>query len=211
MTYSQPPRIAARRRQTIDEALDHAVAIMGAEGVGALSISEVARRMEMRAQSLYKYFDSLNALYDALFARGVAAQTSAMERAAAEAEPGLERVRAFAREAVRWSIENPALAQLLYWRAVPGFEPSPEVFAGSIELMAQVRADLAGALAKGVDPDHAMRMLTILVAGLVSQQLANEPAVAFHRGSFSAMTEAALDMYLATFTDTPRTRRRTHG
>ena len=54
----------------MDEALDHAVQIMTEQGVGALTISEVARRMGIGGPSLYKYFPSLHAVYDLLFARG---------------------------------------------------------------------------------------------------------------------------------------------
>ena len=39
-------------------------------GVGGLSLGEVARRMGLRTPSLYVYFDSKNAVYDAVFARG---------------------------------------------------------------------------------------------------------------------------------------------
>ena len=47
-----------RRQQTIEEALDAAVAIMEELGVGGLSMSEIARRVGMRQPSLYKYFPS---------------------------------------------------------------------------------------------------------------------------------------------------------
>ena len=63
-------RRQVRRRQTIDEVLDHAVAIMGEEGVAGLSLGEIARRMGIKTPSLYVYFPSKNALYDALFERG---------------------------------------------------------------------------------------------------------------------------------------------
>ena len=50
--------------------LDVAVAVMAEQGVVGLSLGEVARRMGIRPPSLYVYFDSKNALYDAIFARG---------------------------------------------------------------------------------------------------------------------------------------------
>ncbi len=59
-----------RRQETIEEVLDIAVEIMAEQGVAGLSIGEIARRMGIRPPSLYVYFDSKNALYDALFARG---------------------------------------------------------------------------------------------------------------------------------------------
>src|SRR3954466_903708 len=59
-----------RRLETIEEVLDHAAAIMAEEGVAGLSLGEIARRMGIRPPSLYVYFPSKHALYDALFARG---------------------------------------------------------------------------------------------------------------------------------------------
>src|SRR3954452_894415 len=59
-----------RRLETIEEVLDHAAAIMAEEGVAGLSLGEIARRMGIRTPSLYVYFRSKHALYDALFARG---------------------------------------------------------------------------------------------------------------------------------------------
>ncbi|MCV2488176.1 TetR/AcrR family transcriptional regulator [Geodermatophilus sp. YIM 151500] len=199
-----PTRVQRRRAAVIEEALDHAVAIMGAEGVGALSVSEVARRMGMRGPSLYKYFPSLHALYDALFARGLAGELAAAEAAVAGLGPGLPRIRAGAIAVVRWAVENPALAQLLHWRPVPGFEPSPETFAPSRDDMAQVRADCAQAAALGqaapaFDSDAAVRLLTVVLSGLISQQLANEPGASFEDGAYSRLTGLAIDQFLAAY------------
>src|SRR4051795_11040747 len=59
-----------RRLETIEEGLDIAAEIMAEQGVAGLSVGEIARRMGIRPPSLYVYFPSKNALYDALFARG---------------------------------------------------------------------------------------------------------------------------------------------
>src|SRR4051795_2876095 len=63
-------RRARRRQESIAEVLDIAAEIMAEQGVAGLSIGEVARRMGIRPPSLYVYFPSKNALYDALFERG---------------------------------------------------------------------------------------------------------------------------------------------
>lgn len=182
------------------EALDHAVEVITELGVGALTVSEVARRTGMRGPSLYKYFPSLHALYDALFARGLTAEIAAVRNAVDGHEPGLARLRAGARATVRWCLENPALAQLLHWRAVPGFEPSAETFAASVEDMREVRNEFAEAvrrrqLAPEADSDDAVRLYTVVLAGLISQQLANEPHASFADGVFSRLTDQALDLF----------------
>jgi AcrR family transcriptional regulator len=194
-------RRGRRRRETIEEALDHAIAIMAERGVGGLAISEMARRMGVQGPSLYKYFPSLHALYDALFARGLAAEAAAVRDAVDGIPPGLERIRVGMRANVRWCVENPALAQLLHWRPVPGFEPSPEVFAESVRDMADVRADFTEAvrraeLAPAADSDEAVRLLTVVLSGLISQQMANEPGAAFDSGRFTSLTDEAIDMFV---------------
>jgi AcrR family transcriptional regulator len=197
-----------RRQQTIQEALDAAVAIMGEAGVGGLSMSEIARRLGMRQPSLYKYFPSLHAVYDALFARGVersaAAIQTAVQAALREGPRGVVTIRAAGRALVRWAVENPALAQLLYWRPVPGFAPTAATFAPSVRLMEQLRAAFAAAVqARELHPsaasEEAPRLFTIVLSGLISQQMANEPGAGYDTGMFTSLTDAALEMFFARY------------
>lgn len=207
-TPSSLSRVQVRRRAVIDEALDHAVDIAAEGGVGAITVSEVARRLGVRPPSLYKYFPSLHALYDALFARGLAQELAAAAEAMVDQPPGVPRLRAGARAMVRWGVENQPLAQLLHWRPVPGFQPSPEVFAASVEDMAQVRAELAaavrlGQLSSAADSEPAVRLLTVVIAGVLSQQMANQPGRRFADGDFSSLIDPALDMYFAHYARRP--------
>jgi AcrR family transcriptional regulator len=173
-------------------------------GVGGLSMSEVARRLGMRQPSLYKYFPSLHGVYDALFARGLERSQSAV-RTAADASPrGVARIRAGSRAYVRWSVENPALAQLLIWRPVPGFAPTAATFAVSVQQVEELRAEFADAVRLGqLHPDtasvEALRLYTVVLSGVVSQQMANEPGADYDAGIFSSLTDAALDMFFARF------------
>ena len=61
-------RRAERRDATRTEILGAAWEIVRAEGLGALTLRDVAQRVGMRAPSLYGYFDSKHAIYDAMFA-----------------------------------------------------------------------------------------------------------------------------------------------
>jgi AcrR family transcriptional regulator len=200
-----PTRIERRRAAVMAEALDHAVALMTEQGVGALSVTEVARRMGIRGPSLYKYFPNLHGMYDALFARGLAAELAAVRAAVAGAGPGVPSLRAGGHAIVRWAVENPALAQLLHWRPVPGFQPSPAVFEPAVRDVADLRAQLAEAVRRGqlaatADSDDAVRLWTVVLSGVVSQQLANEPGVPFVDGRFSRLTDAAIDLFLVAHT-----------
>lgn len=189
----------------MEEALGHALALMTEAGVGALSVSEVARRMGMRGPSLYKYFPSRHALYDLLFARGLSSEQAAIQAAVGQAPPGVPRIRAGGTAAVRWAVEHPAFAQLLHWRPVPGYQPSAEAFAPSMRDMADVRAEFAtavrlGQLSAAADSDEAVRLYTVVLSGLISQQLANQPGVSFTGGAFSRLTDAALDVLFRAYT-----------
>ncbi len=188
----------------VEEALDVAVATVGEAGVGGLSMSEMARRLGMRQPSLYKYFPSLHAVYDALFARGAELSSAAVQAGVETGPRGVVTIRAAARALVRWAVEDPALAQLLYWRPVPGFEPTVATFAVSVRLMDQLSAAFAAAVRAGaLHPDaasaEAPRLFTIVLSGLVSQQMANEPAADYETGMFTSLTDTALDMFFARY------------
>lgn len=200
-TISRSARVNERRDRTVEAALDHAQAIVTADGAGAVTVSEVARRLGMRAPSVYKYFPSLHAIYDALFARGQAEVTDYVTAGTSTSEPGLDYLRTASRAMVRWSVTEPGLAVLLYTRPVPGFVPSAEAFAPSQAMWQRWRRDLtvavqSGALAPSADSDDAMRMLTILIAGICSQQLANQPGASYEDGLFTRLTDDALDMFI---------------
>src|SRR5215217_3291235 len=83
-------RRARRRQETIEEILAIAADVMTEEGVNGLSLSEVARRLGVKPPSIYKYFDSIMGIYDALFERGQVDNLDAMRAAMASAEPGLD-------------------------------------------------------------------------------------------------------------------------
>src|SRR5690242_14623117 len=89
---SAPPsdRRARRRQETIEEILDIAEDVMTEEGVNGLSLAEVARRLGVQPPSIYKYFPSLMAIYDALFERGQLEHIEVLRQAMASADPGLD-------------------------------------------------------------------------------------------------------------------------
>src|SRR3954468_9301725 len=97
-----------RRQETIEQVLDVAADLMATEGVTGLTLGEVARRMGMRTPSLYVYFDSKNALYDALFERGWSELLSAVRTADERAREagGRALLHAVNGTLVRWAVEH---------------------------------------------------------------------------------------------------------
>ena len=186
---------------------------MAERGAGAVTIAEIARQMGMRPPSLYKYFPSLHGVYDALFARGNDRLASHVDDAVRDLEPGLERLLEATRAIVRWSMLNRGLAPLLFWRPIPGFEPTPTSYALAQRLVDRSRADLAtaarqGELAPQADTDEVFRLFTSISAGLCSQQLANEPDATYESGLFTSLTDQALDMFVQKYATPPRKARR---
>ena len=206
-------RRARRRQETLEEILDIAEAVMTEEGVNGLSLSEIARRLGVKPPSIYKYFDSLMAIYDAVFERGQRAHLEAMRVAMVGAEAGLDALAAGLEASGRWALAHPATAQLLFWRPVPSFEPTPEAFAHSIEMVRLQRhaladAAAAGQLGPGADSDEALWTTSVFVSGVIGQALANEPGVAWGQGRFSPLLPKLLGTLAALYPPEPNPRRR---
>jgi AcrR family transcriptional regulator len=202
-------RRGRRRQQTIDEILDAAVAQMETEGVAALSLSAVARQLGMQPPSLYQYFPSRMAIYDALFKRGAEQFRDTRREANASAatedqlELGLISVIAWS----RWCMENQVLGQLLFWRTVPGFEPSPEAFAPAQDANQDLQQNLqnavdAGLLHADAASDEGVALYTSITSGVLSQQLANEPDASFEEGRFTRLLPTVLEMFYQRYTPT---------
>ncbi|MET7276916.1 TetR/AcrR family transcriptional regulator [Kribbella sp. NPDC005582] len=195
-------RRTRRRQETIEEILTAAIELMEAEGVASLSLSAVARQLGMQPPSLYQYFPSKMAIYDALFQRGAELYRDLYREVLAKAttndvrELDLQSAGAFS----RWCMAHPVYSQLLFWRTIPGFQPSPEAFAPAQEALDELR----GHLQRGVDrgqlrpeaaSDEGIALYTSLTAGLISQQLANEPDVAFEDGRYVRLLPTVLEMF----------------
>ncbi|MQA81761.1 MAG: TetR family transcriptional regulator [Streptosporangiales bacterium] len=200
-------RRAARRRETIDEILAIAVEVMTESGVAGLSLSEVARRLGIRPPSLYKYFPSRLALYDRLFRDGQQAYLDHFRAGAATADPGLPALAAALDSGSRWALAHQPLTQLLFWRPVPGFRPSAEAFAPAEALVEEVRAILRDAVARGqlradAAGEDGAATLSILVTGVMSQQLANGPDETYDSGTFTRLMPHILTMFRQHFAPT---------
>ncbi len=181
-----------RHEETRQQILRAAWEQMRVEGVASLSLRALARTVGMEPQSLYSYFESKYAIYDALFAE---ASTEFLERLRAAAAEGdgnadpIEGVRRRAHVWVRFCTEDPVRYQLLFQRTIPGFEPSEASYAIARETLADARRMLARA---GLGTDRHLDMYTAVLAGLVAQQLANDPG----GRRYVRHLDEVLDMYL---------------
>ncbi|HLQ53291.1 MAG TPA: hypothetical protein VK162_03340, partial [Streptosporangiaceae bacterium] len=81
-------------------------------------------------------------------------------------------LRAMAELFVEFAAQDQARYQLLFLRTISGFQPSPDSYAIAVEVLASVRVVLTRA---GLRDDADFDLWTAIVAGLASQQLANDP------------------------------------
>jgi AcrR family transcriptional regulator len=182
-------RAAERREATRAEILQAAWELAGQQGLAEFTLRDLAERVGMRAPSLYTHFESKNAIYDAMFGQA----WSDYERVALAELAGLPKSpRAAIRRAARlffdFAVANPARHQLMNQRTIPGFEPSPESYAPAVrvlELGQRLLRDL------GVTDPADFDILTAISAGMINQQLANDPGGI----RWSVLLDRAMDIW----------------
>src|SRR5690348_10411597 len=126
MAIGEGSTFRSRRREwTRSEILDAAWAIARRDGIAALSLREVADRVGIRAPSLYHYFASKRALYDAMYAQGMERFADEIQASPAGGD-ARETLRNRASTFVATAVADPVRYELLFHRPVPDFEPAPE-------------------------------------------------------------------------------------
>jgi AcrR family transcriptional regulator len=160
-------RKAAKREQILAAAWT----LAHRDGLGGISLRDLADMVELRQPSLYAYFDSKHALYDAMFEQG---NRALVERARAldSKDDPRDAVLDLARMLLEFCNEDTVRYVLLFQRHIPGFEPSSASYAVAIEFYEIARGRLAAA---GVTEQADMDLFTTLIAGIADQQTANDP------------------------------------
>jgi hypothetical protein len=101
-----------------------------------------------------------------------------------------DRFRRRTRAFIDFATADPARAQLLFVRSLPGFEPTPEAYAPAVQVLDLAR-DALGAM--GVTDDELVDIWTATVSGLIQQQLANDPG----GDRWVRLLDDVIEMYLA--------------
>jgi AcrR family transcriptional regulator len=170
---STAPVDRRRRRHEAKRAtiVAEAWALARRDGLAAISLRDLAERVDLRQPSLYAYFDSKLALYDAMFADG---NRQLLERVAQlpSAHDPREALVEFVELCVRFSSEDVVRHQLLFQRTIPAFEPSPESYERALEFYSLAQQRLAAA---GVTDPGDADLFSAIVSGLAHQQVANDP------------------------------------
>jgi AcrR family transcriptional regulator len=161
----------ARRQSAREAIVDAAWELVREEGLSGLSLRELAKRAGITTPTVYAYFESKHAIYDAMFDR---AATEFADRMTLpyDSENPRDVLASGVRRFVEFCTSDVARYQLLFQRTIPGFEPTRESFAPAVRALEALRERLA--LNGVTDPRH-VDMWTALTTGLVDQQISNDP------------------------------------
>jgi AcrR family transcriptional regulator len=185
----------ARREAARAKLLATAWEIVREDGLGALTLRQLAKRAGITTPTVYAYFDSKNAIFDAMF--GEAAETFAAIRVdLPDTGSAVDDLVADARRWVEFCTSDVARYQLLFQRPIPGFEPSPEAYEPAVRALDLTREYLAR---HGVKDPHKFDLWIAVMTGLVDQQIANEPG----GDRWTGLLDDAVRMLLAHCSENP--------
>jgi AcrR family transcriptional regulator len=197
---------ADRRRHNREEVI-HAIletsrAIIRERGAAGLNLNEVARQLKMKPPSLYEYFQSKMAIYDALFRRGIGLFRQRMEQNPSENVSLWDRVRLTMETYLTFASENPELYQIIFERPIPGFIPSEEGMRECMAALAYLNDGLSQAMEAGtiktdVTLEQAYSLVGALMHGLTALHIANEPQLPVGSGRFGSLIPAAVEVLRA--------------
>jgi AcrR family transcriptional regulator len=195
-----------RNREEMQAAiLDAARAVMREQGVAALNLQEVARRVGVRAPSLYEYFPGKMAIYDALFRLGVRLYAERSELLAHTSPSLWDYARASLQLYMTFAQEYPELYQLCFERPVPGFVPSEESMNESRQFLLERGEQIVeqgleqGSLVPGISPAQARDLFLAMTHGLTALHMANEPELPVGSGRFGSLIPAAMALFQASW------------
>lgn len=204
---TQHKTIKSRRQQSreriIEDVLQIAREMMQKDGVGALSFSAIARELGIKPPSLYTYFDSKYAIYDALFRRGFLLFREMMQDV--EGETFEEKLICALRTYMTFAHENPDLFQIMFQRPIPDFEPSEESMAVSLATLQESQAVIdemfeAESIEPGIPANQAHDLIIAMMHGLTALKMANHPDLPIEEGRFGSIIEHAAKVFTTAWT-----------
>ena len=163
--------VLQRREAKIAAIVEAAWGLARENGIQAVSLHALAKVVGMRQPSLYVYFESKNALYDAMFADGNRRLLAHLDSVELPEDPRAA-LKSFLTAFAAFAVEDPARNSLLFHRVIPNFEPTPESYAVAVEALSRSRAVMHAA---GVTDPGDVDCLIAIIAGLIEAQLSNEP------------------------------------
>jgi len=163
--------VAKRRAEKTAEIVASAWTLAREHGIGGVSLHALAREVGMRQPSLYEYFDSKLALYDAMFADGNRRLLERLGAVTLSPEP-CEALKQWLHTFAAFGSEDSELYQLLFHRPIPGFTPSAESYALAGKVLGGAYTLMRAA---GVTEQGDMDCIVAITAGITDAQISNDP------------------------------------
>ncbi len=146
-------------------------ALARADGIAGVTLHGLARAVGMRQPSLYVYFDSKLALYDAMFADGNRQLLERLDSVKLSPEPR-EALKQWLHAFAAFGSDSSERYQLLFHRPIPGFTPSAESYALAEQVLGQVYALMRAA---GITRQGDLDCIVAITAGVTDAQISNDP------------------------------------
>jgi AcrR family transcriptional regulator len=159
------------------------------EGPEALSVRRIAAAADVAPMGVYNHFASKSGIIEALFVQGFERLGEALVTLDAIDDP-LEALAEGGRRYRALALAHPMAYQLMFLRAVPGFEPSDQAVIVALRafdgLVAVVRRAMAAGLLEPRDPALTSQVIWAGIHGWVSLELSGI--------SFAADNQAGADL-----------------
>lgn len=179
----------ARRQSAREAIVDAAWDLAHEQGMVMWSLRDLATRAGITTPTVYAYFDSKHAIYDAMFGRAATDFAEDMSRPYG-VEGSREQLVAYSRRFFEFCTSDAPRYQLLFQRTIPGFTPTPDSYAPSVRALKHLKQILAD---NGITEEGHLDLATALIGGLVSQQISNDPGGMRWLG----LVDEAIEMFLA--------------
>jgi AcrR family transcriptional regulator len=169
-----------RNREEMESGiLEVAREIMREQGVAALSMNEIARRVGITPPALYTYFPGKMALYDALYRMGIQLFVEADAALWQTTAPDWDRIEGWFAQRLALAVAHPDLYHLVFDVPIPGFAPSPEslgVVRGLYDAIVRGIGEViaAGAIRADISPEQATDLLLSMRLGIVAAHLGKQ-------------------------------------
>jgi AcrR family transcriptional regulator len=154
--------------------LSSAADILETEGPDALSVRRIAAAAGVAPMGVYNHFESKFGIVEALYVQGFERLREATAYVDGMYDP-YEALREAGSRYRALALANPMLYQIMFLRAVPGYEPSEQAFAVAVEAFGSLVNTVQRAMAAGViserPPTETAQIIWANVHGWVSLEL----------------------------------------
>jgi AcrR family transcriptional regulator len=188
------------RQETVDAIVATARSVMREQGVAALNLNEVARRLDVSGQALAKYFPNKAALYDELFLRGHRLFREREQTVLQTTAPNWGRIYQWFRIRLDLACEHPDLYNLIWGDSVRGYAHSTAVREEIGAMLADARRGVgevidSGAINAGMPPERVVDILMAVRHGIIAEHLAKRNVLPPGSNRFSSLIPDILTVF----------------